>query len=155
MAIGTTRYNTLAPLTHCRRDGVRRTVSVWVLSVWLLTLLACSFGEGLDAGHAPADEYAVGNAPHTHAHPGTGDEPTVTDLCCDLLQLPAMGTMANPDLAPTFKLLLSTPVPIALCLSLALPVLRPYRFSHPPNRKPFLYRIANCRWPNAPPRASV
>lgn len=156
MPIHNTIHDTPA-LTHCRRAGVRRAVSAWALSIWLLTLLACSFGKGVGAGEAAEAVSAASNAlhTHTHAHPGTGDESTLDDFCCDLLQLTAIVPVANANLAPLFQLFLSAPALIALWFGIVPPPFRTYRFSHPPNTKPFLHRIANSRWPNAPPRAVI
>lgn len=147
-----------APVTlaYCRRAGLRRGVSAWVLSVWLFMLLACSFGVDTSMGNLPHAIDPANNAGHTHPHPGAEGGQSIDDLCCDLLQLPAVGSAATTAPQPLFIMLISAPALLALLYSVTLlPLVRLYRYSHPPNTKPFLRRIANFRWPHAPPHAAV
>lgn len=147
-----------APVTlaYCRRAGLRRGVSAWVLSIWLFTLLACSFGIDTNLNGLPAAVDLANISAHAHQHPGSDGEQGIDDLCCDLLQLPTVASTATVAAQPIFKVLICAPVLLALLYSVTLlPLVTCYRYSHPPNTKPFLRRIANFRWPNAPPHAAV
>lgn len=147
---------TAVTLAYCRRAGLRRGVSAGILSIWLFALLACSFGIDTNLNGLPAAVDLTNISAHAHQHPGSDGEQGIDDLCCDLLQLPTVASTATVAAQPIFKVLICAPVLLALLYSVTLlPLVTCYRYSHPPNTKPFLRRIANFRWPNAPPHAAV